>query len=124
MKILTKKLYPKEDAMIQWHMQAGNITTNLKVKIYFTLPELSATKIVTCNCHEDESTKGRHDMILGRDLLTALRLNLKCSDHVIEVDDGPIKVLTAPMFDLGTYESRELNTGKITPEELFTNAYA
>ena len=25
---------------MQWHTQAGNITTNFKVKIEFTLPEL------------------------------------------------------------------------------------
>ena len=28
------------------------------------------------------------------------------------------------MVDLGTYIFKDLNTGKITPEELFTNAYA
>ena len=32
---------------MQWNMQAVNITNNIKVKIDFTLPELSATKIVT-----------------------------------------------------------------------------
>ena len=30
---------------MQWHTQAGNIITNLKVKIYFTLNQLSATKL-------------------------------------------------------------------------------
>ena len=39
------------------------------------------------NFHVDESDKGRYDIILGRDLLTALVLNLKFSDHVIKVDD-------------------------------------
>ena len=34
---------------MQLHTQAGNITTNLKVKIDFTLTELSATKTVTWN---------------------------------------------------------------------------
>ena len=27
------------------------------------------------------------------------------------------------MVDLGMYEFKDLNTGKITPEELFTNTY-
>ena len=63
--------------MIQWHKQLGNITTNLEVKVDFTLPELSATKIVTWNCHVDESAKGIYGMILGRAILTAKRLNLK-----------------------------------------------
>ena len=57
------KLNPKKDNVVQWHMQAGNITTNHKVKIYFTLPELSATKIVTWNWHVDDSAKGMCDMI-------------------------------------------------------------
>ena len=51
---------------MQWNKQAGNITTNLKVKIDFTLPALSATNLVTWNFHVDESAKGRCDMILGR----------------------------------------------------------
>ena len=40
--------------------------------IDFCLPEFSATKIVMWKCHVGESTEGRYDMILGRDLLTAL----------------------------------------------------
>ena len=45
-------------------MQAGIITTNLKVNIDFTLPELSATKIVTWKHHIDDSAKGRYDYVL------------------------------------------------------------
>ena len=64
---------------MQWNTQAVNITTYLKVKIYFTLPELRATKIMTWNCHLDESDKGRCDIIFGRYPLTSLGLNLKLS---------------------------------------------
>ena len=46
---LTKKNNRKEEAVMKWHTQAGNIATNIKVKIDFTLPELSAEKIVACN---------------------------------------------------------------------------
>ena len=62
-------------------------------------------------------------MILGRDSLTGLVLNIRLYDHVIKADDGPLKVLTSPMADLGMYELKILNTGKITPEELFMNYY-
>ena len=62
---------------MKYHTQAGSITTNLKVEIYFTLPELSTMKIVMWNFHVDDSSKGRYNMILGRDLLTSLGLNLK-----------------------------------------------
>ena len=62
-------------------------------------------------------------MILGWYLLTEIWLNLKWSEHVIEANDEPFKGYTTPTFDLGTYMFKDLNTDKITPEELFTNAY-
>ena len=52
--------------MMQWHTQVGSITTNLKVKIDFTLPEIIRTEIVTWNFHVDDSTRARYDIILGR----------------------------------------------------------
>ena len=108
---------------MQWHMQAGNIPTNLKVKVDFILPALSATNFVTCKWHVDDSAKGIYDMILGRDILTELVLNIKFSEHIIEANYGPFKGSTTPMVDLGTYMFKYLNKGKITPEESFTNAY-
>ena len=50
-------------------------------------------------------------------------MNLKISEHVIEADDGTFKGSTTPMVNLGEYIFKDLNTGKITPEQLFTNAY-
>ena len=44
MRILIDNFNLKKDVVMQWHPQAVNITTNLNVKIYFALPELSATK--------------------------------------------------------------------------------
>ena len=41
---LVGKLYPEEYALMQWNTQSGNITTNLKIKIYFTLPTLIANE--------------------------------------------------------------------------------
>ena len=60
MRRLIEKINPKKDNMTQWHTQAINITTNIKVKIYFTLPEISATIIVTWNYRVCDSTKGRY----------------------------------------------------------------
>ena len=53
---------------MQWHTQAGNITTNINIEVDFTLPELSVTNVVVWKCHVDDSTKGSYDMILGRDI--------------------------------------------------------
>ena len=54
---------------MQWHIQAGNITTNLKVELEFTLTEQSKTNVVTWKFHGYDSTKGRYNMILGRYIL-------------------------------------------------------
>ena len=109
---------------MQCHTQAKIITINLTVELYFTLPELSETNVVTCDCHVYDSAKGRYDIILGRYLLTTLLLNLKLSDHVIEANDVPLKGSSTPMDYLGMYEFKYLNTNNITPEESFTNSYA
>ena len=55
---------------MQWHTQAGNITTNHKVKVGFTLPALSARNVVMCKYQVYDSAKGSYNMILGRDVAT------------------------------------------------------
>ena len=87
---------------MQWPTQAGSNTTNLKVKIDFILPELSVKKIVTWNCHVDDSSKSRYYMNLGRYLLRYLLLNLKFYDNFIEAYDGTFKMSTTPMDDIVT----------------------
>ena len=67
---IIKKLCPEKDTPMQWNTQAGNIKTNIKAKIDFTLPAISAKNVVTWNFHVDDSAKGRYDMTLGRYLLT------------------------------------------------------
>ena len=109
--------------MIQWHTQVGKINTNLRVKIDFTLSELSTIQTVMWNYYVDESSKVRYDTILGRDILTALGLNLKFSYHAIESDDEIFIGSTASMVEMGVYEFKYLNKGKITPAESFMNSY-
>ena len=72
MGMLVEKHCLEKYAVMQWHTQARNITTNYKVKVYFTLPALSATNSVTWKFHMDDSAKGRYYMILGQYLLTKL----------------------------------------------------
>ena len=97
---------------MQWLKKSGNTTINLKVKVDFTLPALSETNVVTWKCHVDDSTKSSYHMILGCYLLTKLVLNLTLSDHIIKAYDGPFKVSTTPMVDLGTYVFKLLNNEK------------
>ena len=62
---IVKKLASEKYSLMQWNTQARNITTNLKVKVDFTLSALSATNVVMWKSHMDTSAKGRYDMILG-----------------------------------------------------------
>ena len=50
---------------MQWHTSAGNITTNMRIKVYFTLPALRVTNGVMWKWNVDESAKGIYDTILG-----------------------------------------------------------
>ena len=63
-------------------------------------------------------------MILGRDILTYLVLNIRFYEHIIEADDVPFKGYTTLMVDMGTYEFKDVNTGKVTTKETFTDAHA
>ena len=113
------KIHPKNNDVMQWHTQAVNITTNIKIKLDFSLPELSVTNIVTWYCHVYYSSKDRYDIILGYDILTKLGFNLKFSEHVIKADNGPFKGDTTPTVYLGTHIFNILNTRKITPEAFY-----
>ena len=97
---LVKKLYPENDDLMLRHTQAVNITNNIKVKVYFSLPALRATNVVMWKCHVDNSAKGRYNIILEWYLWSELELNLKLSDHVIGADDGYVKESMEPMVDV------------------------
>ena len=60
-------------------------------------------KVIMWNCNVDESTKGRYDMILDINILVALGLKLKFSDHLVETYYAPLKGYTPLVVDLGMY---------------------
>ena len=61
----------------------------------------------------NDSAKGIYDIIMGRDLLITLGLNLKLQEHIIEAYDGKFKGSTGPMVDLDKYLFKDLSIGKI-----------
>ena len=72
-----KNLRKKTIAPIQWLTQAGVFETKYKSKVEFILPELDETKIVEWDFHVDVSrSNNRYDMILGRDIMSALDLDV------------------------------------------------
>ena len=68
--------------------ESGNFTASKKVNVDSCLQEFNSNKIVSWKHPVDDKTSSRHDMILSRDLLTALGLDLKFSEKsssVVEV---------------------------------------
>ena len=59
-----------------WETQSGKFETSKKVSVDFCLPEFSVTEIVIWKYYVDESAKDAYFMMLGRDLLTTLLINL------------------------------------------------
>ena len=86
---LRSKLKTKEAEKNTWETQSGEFTTSKKVIVDFGILEFSAIKIVTCKFHVYKSTNGRYDMVLGRDLLITLVVDLKFSNNVIIGGEGP-----------------------------------
>ena len=72
-----------------WETQAGKLATSKKMNVEICLPYFSVTKIIPWKWYVDEYTNGRYDMIIDRDLLTVLELDLKFSKNVIYGEEGP-----------------------------------
>ena len=81
------------------------------------------TKIVTWKCHVDEYTTSRYYMILGRDLLTELGLDLKLYENVICGGERLYKGCSEPMVDVNNYDFNVVTGKTVKPEESFINAY-
>ena len=78
--------------------QGGNFTISSKVKIGFFLPYFSETKTVTWKFPMDDSSNSSHDMILGRDLLTSLVIDIKFSQNTISGGEGPYNGCTVRTY--------------------------
>ena len=61
-----------------WSTKAGTFRTKRRCEIEFTLPAFHPNRMITCNAHVDESQEGEtnYDMIIGRDLMHSLGINL------------------------------------------------
>ena len=82
------KLKRTNDTQV-WNTAAGAVETNQKVKVQFTLPEFYETTIIQHEMHVFK-TKLNYDMIIGRDLLHTLGINLNFQELEISWNDASI----------------------------------
>ena len=95
-KPLVKRLRLKRDDATTWATVAGSFQTNETCKIQFSLPELWDTRIVEWTAHVTNQ-KSNYDMIIGRDVLTELGINLNFKDMTMQWDTAviPMKPIDA-----------------------------
>jgi transposase InsO family protein len=75
----------------RWSTAAGILNTSAKTKrLEFSLPELQANRKIDKSFHIVDIPLKNYDMIIGRDLITSLQLDVKGSNLTIQWDDAAI----------------------------------
>ena len=74
----------------QWSTAAGVLTTNTKIATSFSFPELHANKLINQSLHVVGLNIDRYDMIIGRDLIRSLGIDIHGVDMTINWDDAAI----------------------------------
>jgi hypothetical protein len=100
----------------KWATKAGSFKTKKKCEIEFTLPAFHENRIITHNVYVDESLHETcsYDMIIGRDLMHSLGINLLFDTAEITWDNAKIHMLPPARIDANWVD-------KLEQELLFTH---
>lgn len=93
---------------VQWSTPAGIMNTSVQCKALFSIPELHDNRHVTFEVHVTP-TLGNYDMILGRDFLRDMKINLKFDDETIQWDHVSILFKDIDGTILDSYHVQEPN---------------
>ena len=78
-----KKLRVSKTDSTDWSTAAGTFVTKGTIKTQMQLPELSPTATVHCTFHVHEGTLGNYDLIIGRDILEELGIDIPHSTQQV-----------------------------------------
>ena len=96
-----KKLEKTKIKTTKWKTKAGSFKTEHKCKIKFTLPAFDVNKQITWTSYIEVSdpTKNRYDLIVGRDLMQEIGLDLLFSESTIKWGNMTIPMASSSSFD-------------------------
>ena len=100
-KRFVKDLNPTKTKKQKWITKSGLFKTNRKCDISFTLPAFHKNREVQVKAYVDESSSQscQYDMIVGRDLLISLGIDLKFSTGEMEWDNATVDMPTTSELD-------------------------
>ncbi len=87
----------------------GALNTKYVSTIYFNLPEFSESKIITWDFHITEKNNLGYDMIIGRDLMQELGMDLVFSENVVTWEGTKIPMRDFKRLKKYKLKSKELN---------------
>ena len=72
----------KKESTKKFATGSGQLKTKFQADIKFTLPELSNSKIINWNFRLTDNEDLGYDMILGRDIMTKLGIDLSFDENI------------------------------------------
>ena len=84
------KLRKRTDEAEEWTTAAGTFFTTATCQVDFLLPELSHTRSVKLKVHVTDKSMGTYSMILGRDILTELGIDILFSSRMIRWEGAEV----------------------------------
>ena len=92
-----------------WSTKAGKLSTSRKCKIAFSLPEFFQGKEIEWDAYVDESPadQSRYDMIIGRDIMDELNIDILFSQSKVSWDNATISMQTIDNFSENNIDSLE-----------------
>ena len=93
-KAFLKNWKKKHGKTIKWATKAGKFKTERECDIEFTLPAFHENRNISCTAYVDESPQAsvHYDMIIGRDLMHSLGINLLFDTAQISWDNATVRM--------------------------------
>ena len=102
-----RKLKKKLDKTTKWTTKAGSFKTTQTCKLKFILPEFHANCEIHCKAYVEDFLRSCYDIIIGRDLLHELGVDLLFSQATMVWDNAEVPMRSLDYFDQQSVDDME-----------------